>query len=105
MRKLWTVAAVMVAVSFLSVSFLRAEDAPKKEQAKRPSPEQIFKKLDADGNGTLDVAELTKSPRIKEEAKAKEILAKWDANKDGKVCIKEFSEALKKGQKMESFAI
>ena len=97
MRKLWTIVAVMVAVSFIGLNLASAEDAPKKKgEHKRPPIKEIFKKLDTNEDGGICVKELEKSSHIDGEKKAKEILGKWDANKDGKVCIKELAAALKK---------
>jgi hypothetical protein len=82
---------------FVAAAGAFADDAPKKKEGrKRPSPDQIFKKLDGDQDGKLTVAELAKSKRIKDEAKAKEVLARWDANKDGSVCLGEFTKAMEK---------
>jgi len=92
MSKLWFAMVFGIVVAF--VSSVYAADAPKKDGHKRPSPEQIFKKLDKDGNGTLSVEELKANPRLKD--KAEEIFKRWDANKDGKVCCKEFGEAFAK---------
>ncbi len=104
MRKLWTLVAILVAVSFIGLNVASAEDAPAKKgdrkhppgARKHPPIKKIFKRLDANSDGSLSAEELEKSPRIDGEAKAKEILAKWDKNKDGTVCIKEFSAALKR---------
>jgi len=97
MRRLWTMAAVMVAVSFLGVGFLQAADAPKKREHKRPSPEQIIKKLDTDGNGTLSLDEFSKSRRFKDNAeRAKKVFTRMDTNKDSQVCAKELAEAFKR---------
>lgn len=97
MRKLWTIVAVMVAVSFIGLNFASAEDAPKKKgEHKHPPIKKIFKKLDANSDGGICVKELEKSPHIDGEKKAAEVLKKWDGNKDGKICGKEFATALKK---------
>jgi len=92
MRKLWTMAAAMVAVSFLGLSFARAEDPPKKEH-KRPSVGEIFKKM-AGEDGKICIKDLKKNPRTKD--KAAEILKKWDTDENGTVCIKEFTAAFEK---------
>lgn len=97
MRRLWIMAAAMVAVSFLAAGLLRADDAPKKKEHKRPSPEQIIKKLDTDESHTLSLEEFSKSPRFKDNAEgAKKAFMRMDANKDGQVCVKELTEAFKK---------
>jgi len=92
MSKLWSAVVFGIVVAFVSSAF--AQDAPKKEGHKHPSPQQIFKKLDKDGNGTLTLAELKANERIKDKAEA--IFKRWDANKDGKVCCTEFAKAFAK---------
>ncbi len=92
MRKLWTMAAVIVAVSFLGLSFARAEDPPKKEH-KHPPIGEIFKKI-AGEDGKICAKDLDANPRTK--GKGKELVAKWDTDKNGTVCLKEFTAALKK---------
>jgi len=99
MRKFWSTMMVLAVVGVIGVGSAFADDAPKKGEKKRerPSLEQIFKKLDADSDGSLTVAELAKSPRLKgDEAKAKAIIEKMDGNEDGKVCGKEFAGYIKK---------
>lgn len=57
----------------------------------RPNPEEIFKKLDADADGSVTLDEFKKSPRAqKDEAKAEEIYKKIDTNSDGSVTLEEF---------------
>ena len=95
MSKLWSTLVVLTVVAIAGSVF--AADAPKKKgERKRPSAEQIFKKLDADKDGKITAEELVKSPRIKDEAKAKEVLGRWDTNKNGSVCVKELTAAFAK---------
>jgi hypothetical protein len=98
MSKLWSCVLVFTLAAFVAVPGVFAADAPKKKEGrKRPSPEQIFKKLDGDQDGKLTAAELAKSKRLDgDEAKAKEIVGKMDTNKDGSVCLDEFTKALEK---------
>ena len=97
MSKLWcSMLAFAVALSVAAGGALAADAPKKKEGKKRPSAEQIFKKLDGDKDGKLTVAELVKSKRIKDEAKAKQVLARMDEDKDGSVSLEEFSKALAK---------
>lgn len=95
MSKLWSAAAILAVVAFVGSAY--AADAPKKKgdgERKRPSAEQIFKKLDGDKDGKLTVAELKASSRIGDKAEA--TLAKWDTDKNGTVCVKEFGAAFAK---------
>ena len=96
MSKLWSLVLTFTLVCFVSSVF--AAEAPKKREGhKRPSAEQIFKKLDADQDGKLTAAELAKSRRLGgDEEKAKAIIGKMDENKDGTVCATEFGKALAK---------
>lgn len=58
---------------------------------KRPSAGQLFKKLDANGDGVLSLGEFQASPLgQRDAAKAGEIYHKMDAQADGKVTFEEF---------------
>ncbi len=98
MLKLWSCVLVVAFAVCVAATGVFADDAPKKKEGrKHPSPEQIFKKLDGDQDGKLTVAELAKSRRFNgDEAKAKDALAKMDANGDGSVCVVEFTKAIEK---------
>ena len=98
MRKLWTMAAVMVAVSFLGLSMLQAQEAKKEETKKerqRPNVEQMFKRIAGEDN-VICIKDLEKNPRTKD--KAAEILKKWDTDKNGTVDGKEFTAVMKKAR-------
>lgn len=93
---IYTLSAMAIATS---LSF--AQDGPKgpggpggpdgSGKGKRPNPEEIFKKLDADADGSMTLDEFKKSPiGQKDEAKAEEIYKKIDANSDQKVTLEEF---------------
>lgn len=90
-----TLSALAIAAS---LSF--AQEAPKGPKGpggpgkgKRPNPEQIFKKLDADANGSVNLEEFKASPRAKEAPdKAEEIFKKIDADSDGSVTLEEFKK-------------
>jgi hypothetical protein len=57
----------------------------------RPSPEEIFKKLDTDGDGFLSLEEFKAGPRWQnDQAKAEEVFKKLDTNGDGKLSLEEF---------------
>lgn len=84
---IYTLSAMVIAAS-LSL----AQDGPDGPgKGKRPNPEEIFKKLDADADGSVTLDEFKKSPKgQKDEAKAEEIYKKVDANSDGSVTLEEF---------------
>lgn len=86
----------------LSVSLVCAQE--KKEGGKggkggdrpRPTPEQIFEKLDADHDGSLTLEELLKGPMGQKGDKSavEARFKRMDANGDGKVSADEFKKAL-----------
>lgn len=60
-------------------------------QGGHPKPEEIFAKLDADGDGNVTLEEFKKGPKAQEDpAKAEEIFKKIDANSDGNITLEEF---------------
>lgn len=74
-----------------SVSFAQ-EEAPKGPKGgKRPGPEKIFAKLDADSDGSLTLGEFKESPMAKKNPeRAEKIFARIDADSDTKVTLEEF---------------
>jgi len=75
---------------FVAFGVALGAEAQKKEKPKR-TPEQVFKKLDANGDGTLCVAELMGKRKTAEaEQRAKARIARKDKNGDGKLSLKEF---------------
>lgn len=56
----------------------------------RPNPEEMFKKLDTNNDGTVSLDEFKASPiGQKDAAKAEELFKKLDANADGGVTLEE----------------
>ena len=97
MLKSWSSVLVLALAGCVGLSSALADDAPKKKEGKKkPSAEQIVKKLDANEDGKLSVEELVKSPRIKDEARAKKMVERMDADKDGAISAEEFKKAFKK---------
>lgn len=92
---------VFACALFVAAGIALADDAPAKKKGDRPkpTPEQVFKKLDTNSDGYLSEAEFI--AKKKDQDKAKEMFAKRDKNKDGKICIVEFSPAKKDGAKGE----
>src|SRR5262249_10493339 len=52
--------------------------------SRRRDPEQLFRRLDRNGDGKLDKDEVEQTQRLKYE------VAKWDKNKDGSIDLAEF---------------
>jgi len=64
----------------------------------RPSPEEMFKKLDTDGDGFISKEEFLASPRAQEnKEKAEARFTELDTNKDGKLSKEEMAAGHKKG--------
>jgi hypothetical protein len=57
----------------------------------RPNPEEAFKKLDTNGDGTVSLEEFKAGPRAQRNPeRAAEAFAKMDKDGDGKVTLEEF---------------
>lgn len=68
-------------------------EGDKKPHGDKPhmSPEDAFKKLDADNNGEVSLEEFKASPRAqKEPAKAEEYYKKMNTSNDGKLTLEQF---------------
>lgn len=88
----------ILAVLALSVSLNAAEGDAKKPEAGKPkmNPEEAFKKLDKDGNGSISKEEFMAGPGKKDAAKGAEMFGKKDKNADGSLSKEEFIVAPKK---------
>ena len=95
MKRLITTLGALALASALSL----AEDkpagpppgAPGGPGGGRPSPEEIFKKLDTNNDGFISLEEFKAGPRAqKDPAKAEEIFKKMDKDGDGKLTLEEF---------------
>jgi hypothetical protein len=57
----------------------------------RPNPEEVFKKLDANGDGSVSLEEFKAGPRAPKEAdKAQEVFSKIDKDGSGGISLEEF---------------
>src|SRR5688572_7541411 len=58
---------------------------------KRPNPEEVFKKLDANNDGSVSLDEFKAGPRGKEDPeRAQEVFGKIDADSSGGISADEF---------------
>lgn len=91
MKPILTLCALFLSAS---MTFAADGDAPKKgppEGGPRPPPEEIFKKLDTNGDGAVSKEEFLASPRAqKDPEKAGKRFDDLDKNKDGKLSLDEF---------------
>lgn len=95
MKLILTLSALVISASLA----LAAEgDKPKKPgpggkpgEGKRPNPEEMFKKLDANADGSVSKDEFKAAPFAqKEPEKADKMFAFKDTDKDGKLTKEEF---------------
>jgi Ca2+-binding EF-hand superfamily protein len=64
-------------------------------ERKRPDPEQIFKKKDANGDGALSLEEYKAGMPEKALTRADERFKKLDSSGDGKLSLDEFKAGMK----------
>ena len=86
---------ILNSLTALLLASALATAAPEKTDAKpgkpKASPEEAFKKLDKDGDGSLTLEEFKASGRFKKNpADADAAFAKKDTNKDSKLSLEEF---------------
>jgi Ca2+-binding EF-hand superfamily protein len=94
MKKVITILAALV----VSVSFATAADAEKKGEKKaRATPEEKFKKLDTNADGSVSADEFKAG--AKDAAKADAAFAQKDTDKDGKLSLAECTAAPAKKEK------
>jgi hypothetical protein len=100
----------LLAVPFLTSGLVRAEDKPAapaapatpaapahpgkegKKGEPKVTPEEAFKKADANSDSSLSLDEFKALPRFKKDnSKAEEIFKKKDTNSDSKLSLEEFT--------------
>jgi hypothetical protein len=85
-----TLAILLLAASF---SYGKGAKGSGKGQ-KHPDSQKIFQKLDADGNGSISLAEFKASPKGQKDAtKAEKKFKKVDTDANGSVSMEEFKAA------------
>lgn len=84
----------ILSILALAATLNAAEGDKKPEAGKKKAPanpEEVFKKLDKDGNGSISKEEFLASPQGKKDAaKATEMFGKKDKNSDGSLSKEEF---------------
>ncbi len=91
----WILAA-LVTTALLAGSALGAEGKKgekKREGRKPPSVEDVFKKLDADSDGKVDLEEFLKSPRAQKNKERATAFFKKIAGDDGVLTLEELKAA------------
>lgn len=74
-----------------SLSFAQDDQKPPEAPPKRPAPEERFKRLDKDANGTVSLEEFKASPMGQRNVeRAAEIFKKIDADSNGELTLEEF---------------
>ncbi len=89
-------APFIIGVLAIATSLSFAQDAPKgpkgeKPGKEHPNPEEIFKKLDADSNGSVSLVEFKAGPRAQANPeKAEEMFKKIDKDGNSELSLEEF---------------
>lgn len=74
-----------------TASLSQAAKPGKGEAKAKPAPEEVFKQLDKDADGSLTLEEFKASPRGKKDpAKAEEMFKKLDKDSNSKLSLEEF---------------
>ena len=95
-RCIYTLSALALATSLSFAQDKPAADKPAGDKPAAPekgrfNPEDAFKKLDTNSDGSLTLDEFKASPRFaKDASKAEEAFKKLDTNADGKLSLDEF---------------
>jgi hypothetical protein len=98
MSKWCSIVLVLVIATAVGVGSLYAADTPpQKSEGKRPSAEQMFKRLTGDESGKteLTLEKYVNNPRNKDDAakdRAKQGFARMDTDKNGTVSLEEFKK-------------
>lgn len=96
----WILAA-LVSTALLATSALAAEGQKgekKREGRQPPSVEDVFKKLDANSDGKVDLEEFLKSPRAQQNKDRATAFFKKIAGDDGVLTLEELKAAREKAQ-------
>lgn len=87
----------ILAILALAVTVNAADEKKPEAGKKKMNPEEMFKKLDKDGNGSVSKEEYMASPNAKkDEAKATERFGKMDKDSNGSLSLEEMTPKKKK---------
>lgn len=94
MKKITSILAILALTAAVNAA---DEKKPADGAKKKGNPEEAFKRLDKDANGSLSKEEFLASPQAKkDEAKATERFGRLDKNSDGSLSKEEFTAQGKK---------
>jgi Ca2+-binding EF-hand superfamily protein len=86
----------LFALALVSSFAFAADEKPAGDKPKK-TPDERFKALDTNGDGSVSLDEFKAGPAGKRDAaRAEQTFGKRDADKDGKLTLEEFSAAPKK---------
>lgn len=95
MKKITSILAILALAA--TVNAAEGDKKPAEGAKKKGNPEEMFKRLDKDGNGSISKEEFLASPQAKkDEAKATERFGKLDKNSDGSLSKEEMTPKKKK---------
>lgn len=95
MKSITSILAILALAA--TVNAAEGDKKPAEGAKKKGNPEEMFKKLDKDGNGSVSKDEFMASPGAKkDEAKAGERFTKMDKNSDGSLSKEEMMPKKKK---------
>lgn len=87
----------ILAILALAATVNAADEKKPEAGKKKASPEEMFKKLDKDANGSVSKEEFLASPQAKkDEAKATERFGKMDKDSNGSLSLEEMTPKKKK---------
>jgi len=101
MKKLITTLSALALASTLSFAEDKPSGPPKEggpggpggEGRKRPSPEEMVKRLDTNNDGTVSLEEFKAGPMAQRDpSKAEEVFKRMDKDGDGKLTVAEVKE-------------
>lgn len=95
MKSITSILAILALAA--TVNAAEGDKKPEEGAKKKANPEEVFKRLDKDANGSVSKEEFLASPQAKkDEAKATERWTKLDKDANGSLTKEEFTAGGKK---------